>query len=69
MPKTKKKTELKDYYACVTVEVIVYFQASDEENAESVAESIIDHITIDSNTVCESIDYDGHTITEIALHD
>lgn len=67
--KTKKKTKQQDYYAAVTIQAMVYFKADDQEDAENVAEAIIDEIKLDSGHVYESIDYDGHEVTEINLHE
>ncbi|MGL5941902.1 MAG: hypothetical protein ACRC2S_16305 [Waterburya sp.] len=67
MPKAKKKT--KDYYACVTVDIQIYFQAEDDEDAENVADEIAGNLSFDSNVLHDSIDYDGHEIIEINLHD
>lgn len=66
MPKTKKK--LKDYYASVTVDLQIYLQARDEEEAENLADDIAGNLAFTSRIDCDSIDYDGHEIIEINLH-
>lgn len=69
MPKPKNQKQLKDYYACVTIETIVYFQASDDDDAENVADEIINWISFDSSEKYESIDYESHEVTEINPHE
>ena len=69
MPKTKEK--LNDYYARVTVEVVVYLQAEDENSAEKKIDEIADNFVFNTSNLSkveyDSIDLDGHKVGSIHL--
>lgn len=60
---------LNKYCVSARVEIQAYFKAEDYEDAENVAENILGDLNLNSSQTHDSIEYEGHEITEINLHE
>ena len=59
----------KHYVVEVNIQTQVYVEAESKDDAESKADMICDRISLDSTEYYDSIDYDGHEIISVSLHD